>query len=127
MSHRILLAGPKTQQINNYAAYLSQLGYIVRTTSTGLGCLTILRNWYPDLMVMNPDMYWGSGMGVLGVMYEESSISVIPVLLLADDSARVKTEVQPEWPCHLLQNSISPFQLSEIVEEFLHQSELIEI
>ena len=79
------------------------------------------------IMIMNPDMYWGSGIGVLGVMCEESSMPVIPVVLLVDDCARVKAELRPEWPCRILQNTITPFHLTTILNELLHQPQFAEI
>ncbi len=122
MPHRILLAGPSRQQLLPFAMYLRRHGYVVRTVWTGLDCLASLRDWHPDLMVMSPDMCWGSGLGVLGVMYEEETVSIVPVVLLVDDPIRVRTELRPEWHCDLLYHGASPDELTEIINDRCRRS-----
>jgi len=119
MSYRILLAGPKPELFVPFAVELTQRGFEVRTATTGLGCLTTLHSWHPDLLVMNPDLMWGSGIGVLGVMYEEESVPVIPVVLVVDDPVRVRADLRPGWNCHLLRQPITCRDLSEFATEIL--------
>jgi CheY-like chemotaxis protein len=120
MSPRILLAGPSPRQLSPYADDLTRHGYEARAVSTGLDCLASWRDWQPDLMVLRPDMYWGSGLGVLGVMCEEKSGPIIPVVLLVDDPIRMRAQLRPDWHCHLLNQRCDPEQLTDMIDRLLH-------
>lgn len=134
MSPRILLAGPKLQPLVPFADDMTERGYEVRSATTGLGCLAILRNWRPNLLVMNPDLTWGSGIGVLGVMYEDTSIPSIPIVLLVEDpvrtrgelnlvekAVRMKTERHLALNCRMLRQPVSSHDLLEVVDELFLQ------
>jgi hypothetical protein len=68
---------------------------------------------------MNPDLTWGSGIGVLGVMHEADYVPVIPVVLVVDDPVRVRADLKAGWNCHLLREPISSGELCELVAEIL--------
>jgi DNA-binding NtrC family response regulator len=82
MRTRVLLADPNEYLLSHYAEHLTQLGYEVFVSQNALDCLEKLRNYTPDIMVLEPTLPWGGGDGVLAMMNEEPDVPKIPVLLL---------------------------------------------
>lgn len=138
MSSRILLGGPSLEELYYYAANLTLRGYDVRSATTGLGCLAILRKWQPHLLVMNPHLTWGSGVGVLCVMQEDESCPSIPIVLMVDDALRMRAELllldigirgkphmHPARMCHLLHKPVTTDQLCDLADALLLQPDNI--
>jgi carbon storage regulator CsrA len=82
MPIRVLLVDSNKYLLSRYEEYLAKEGYQVITARDGLDCLDKLRNYSPDVMVLDPMIPWGGGDGILALMNEEPDISKIPVLLL---------------------------------------------
>ena len=82
MSIRVLIADSDEYLLNSYREYLEQHGFEVATATTGLECVERLRDYEPDLLVLEPSIPWGGGDGVLAMMQEESDIPVVPVIVL---------------------------------------------
>jgi hypothetical protein len=135
MAQRILLAGPDARRLPPFLTALASHGYESRLETTGLGCLEAVRNWRPDLLVMSPNLTWGSGFGVLGVIFEDRDIPIIPVLLVTDDPVHVRSELRRlaeilrrktdrrGWTCHLQSEPFSPSDLCKVIEELLLHSQ----
>ena len=83
MSLRVLLTDADTILLSIYQAFLVDQRIVVRTASTGLQCLEVLRQWRPDVLVLDADLPWGSGLCVLALMHEDPTLPRVPVLLLA--------------------------------------------
>lgn len=88
MSVRILLADRDEFLLAAYREHFSQHGAIVATATTGLACLDRLRDFAPDVLVLDPSLLWGGGDGVLAVMHEEPGIRPASVLLLTNGGNR---------------------------------------
>jgi DNA-binding NtrC family response regulator len=84
---RILLADQDEQVLADYHAYFNKHGYEVVTCRDGVSCADALRNRSADVMVLDPDLPWGSGDGVLALM-GEGDLPSVPVILLAAPSPR---------------------------------------
>jgi DNA-binding response OmpR family regulator len=87
MSLRVLLTDGDSVQLSIYRAFLVDQRIEVRTAGDGLGCLKELRRWRPDVLVLDANLLWGSGLGVLALMREDPDVPVVPVLLLTTDPA----------------------------------------
>jgi DNA-binding response OmpR family regulator len=61
--------------------YLLLHGYEVETADSGVECLSKLRRGTPGVVVLDSDLAWGGGDGVLAVMREEPRLARIPVVL----------------------------------------------
>lgn len=57
-------------------------GAALRTAKGGVECLGELRRSRPDVLVLDLDLLWGGGDGVLSVMRDDESLASIPVVLL---------------------------------------------
>jgi len=88
MSLRVLIADRDEFLSASYREHLSRHGAIVTTATTGVACLERLRDFAPDILVLDPSLLWGGSDGVLAVMHEEREIRPACVLLLTDGGNR---------------------------------------
>jgi DNA-binding response OmpR family regulator len=65
-----------------YREPLSREGFEMDRALTGLECVSRLRERVPDVLVLEPQLPWGGGDGVLAMMSEDSALTAIPVLVL---------------------------------------------
>jgi DNA-binding response OmpR family regulator len=83
MSLRVLIADPDESLFDSYREYLEQEGLTVVTATNGLECIERLRDSSPDVLVLEPELPWGWGDGVLAMMQEEPDVPVVPVIVLS--------------------------------------------
>ena len=88
ISARILIADRDEFLSAAYREHLARHGVQVATAATGLACLDRLRDFRPDVLVLDPAMLWGGGDGVLAVLHEEPQIRPAAVLLLTHGGDR---------------------------------------
>ncbi len=82
MSLRVLLADADECLLDDYRAYLEGRGCQVAAATTALECVARLREWPPDVLVLEPSLPWGGGDGVLAMMHEEPTVPLVPVIVL---------------------------------------------
>ncbi|MHB1035498.1 MAG: response regulator [Pirellulales bacterium] len=82
MAIRVLLADPNGFLLDSYRRHLWRNGFEVATATDGLQCLEKLRQFTPDVLVLEPMLRWGGGDGVLTVMFEDPDTPVAPVVIL---------------------------------------------
>jgi len=81
LAARILLADPDEFVAAAYAECLRQRGATVATASTGLECLEKLQDFHPHVLVLEPELLWGGGEGVLAVINEQPDLRPAFVVL----------------------------------------------
>jgi DNA-binding response OmpR family regulator len=64
-----------------YQRFFSYHSWQVQTAGGGLECLAKLRQLPPDLLVLDWELPWGGGEGVLTLMRENPRLRRVPVLL----------------------------------------------
>ena len=79
---RVLMADPDESLHSVYREPLSQDGFEVITALSGLECVARLRERTPDVLVLEPQLPWGGGDGVLAMMGEIPALATVPVLVL---------------------------------------------
>jgi CheY-like chemotaxis protein len=109
------MADGDTILLSLYRAFLMTEAIDVRTASTGLECLEQLRHWRPDVMVLDADLPWGAGAGVLEVMREDPTLPEVPVLLLAADPAAATEEAGALGDYALLIKPVPPSMLTGVI------------
>lgn len=77
----VLLAEADRELRETYHQYLARRGFHVETAESGLGCLARLHQIVPDLLILDLELPWGGGDGILGIMREHPRLSSVPVLL----------------------------------------------
>lgn len=78
---RVLIADPDESLLGEYREH-SRIGFEVVTASDGLACVEQLRQQTPDVLVLEPQLPWGGGDGVLSVMRDVLDLATIPVMIL---------------------------------------------
>ena len=87
-SARVLIADPDKLLLAAYSRHLTQRGTSVSTARTGLECLEKLMQSVPDVLVLEPELLWGGGDGVLALLNEQPSIRPTIVILLTHNRNR---------------------------------------
>ncbi len=83
MKQRLLIADHDAELRERYRKFLTERGYHVQTSTDGLDCLAKLREATPAVLVLDLELLWGGGDGVLAWLREERRAPRIPVLLTA--------------------------------------------
>lgn len=83
---RVLFAGVDVSVRLLLRSYVQDLGHKLEMVTNGLGCMNGLREFDPDILVMEQDLLWGGSDGVLARMSEQRRVLAIPVILLSDPS-----------------------------------------
>lgn len=79
---RVLMADPDESLHPVYRETLLREGFEVVTALSGLECVAELRERIPDVLVLEPQLPWGGGEGVLALMGEIPDLAVVPVMVL---------------------------------------------
>ena len=113
--HRILVADPDKHLLALYQAQLSAEGLHVETARDGLECLARLREFGPDVLVLEPAILWGGGDGLLAVMHDEPGIARVPVVLVLTYgcSSRVLYNIAPFPISDYLEKPLSGARLAQ--------------
>ena len=98
MKHRLLIADRDAEWRELYQRFFAELGYEVETCTDGLDCLAKLRHAAPAMLVLDLELPWGGGDGVVAWLCEESSAPQIPVLLMGPAAAGPDRERFKESP-----------------------------
>ena len=64
-----------------HAQLLASHFYDVKTATTGLECVSQLKDFMPDVVVLHRELSWGGGDGVLAWMRDHADQCPIPVIL----------------------------------------------
>lgn len=100
---KVLLAIQRSDSRTEFQLDLVRNGFDVATADHGLECLQVFQAFSPDVIVLDPELRWGGGDGVLDVIRDDPQLSKVPVLALA--STRNREVVHA-----ILQFSISDFR-----------------
>jgi len=65
-----------------YRGPLFDEGFELVTAASGLECVARLRERVPDVLVLEPQLPWGGGEGVLAMMGEIPALATVPVMVL---------------------------------------------
>jgi DNA-binding response OmpR family regulator len=79
---RVLMADPDESLHPLYREPLSREGFEVDRALSGLECVSRLRERVPDVLVLEPQLPWGGGDGVLTLMGEDPDLASVPVMVL---------------------------------------------
>jgi DNA-binding response OmpR family regulator len=76
------MADPDESLHPMYREPLSREGFDVDWASNGLDCVSRLHERVPDMLVLEPQLPWGGGDGVLAMMGEDPDLAMVPVMVL---------------------------------------------
>jgi DNA-binding NtrC family response regulator len=92
MRHTLLIAEGDAELCDVYRRFLAARGFTVETATNGLDCLEKLRRVKPTALVLDRNLHWGGGDGVLAWLREQDAPPDVPVVLTAT------TAYQPQDP-----------------------------
>lgn len=84
MPLRVLIADHDSTFVDLVAAHSAWKRITLSTAATGLECLDKLRSAAPDVLVLDPNLLWGNGAGVLAAMAEDPALASIPVIIVCN-------------------------------------------
>lgn len=84
---RVLLAVSRSPSRSDFEGELRRHGLQVMSADHGVECLEVLRDFTPDIVVIEPELLWGGGDGVLAVLSEMPGMWIVPIVVLTADSS----------------------------------------
>lgn len=81
MKPALLVADGDEMLGNLFVKFLTRKGYEVEAVSGGLECLNRLRQSSPGGLILDLDIPWGGGEGVLAVMQDDPDLARLPVIV----------------------------------------------
>jgi len=115
MKPTLLIADSDAELCEVYRRFISERGFEVQTASDGLSCLVKLRWAMPMVVVLDVDLPWGGGNGVLAWLREERAASEVAVILTASDSHSLDSSAVSEPP--VIGFLLKPFTLSALLDK----------
>ncbi|MBS0206491.1 MAG: hypothetical protein JSS49_26685 [Planctomycetes bacterium] len=88
MQRKLLLAIRRSQWRTALALSLRQNDVEVVTADHGIECLHVLSHFRPDTVVVEPELLWGGGDGVLAIIGENPQLDDVRTLVLTTDLNR---------------------------------------
>jgi DNA-binding NtrC family response regulator len=114
MKSTLLIAEGDAELCGIYEEFLTEHGYAVETALDGLSCLDKLRRLMPAVLVLDLELRWGGGDGVLAWLREQRTAPRVPVVLTttAGYSADVAKDIKPP----VVKFLPKPFTLTALLE-----------
>jgi DNA-binding response OmpR family regulator len=81
---RVLLADADEVHLEIVQSFLWDRGHEAEIATDALECLSILREFLPDVLVLDRDLLWGGSEGVLAAMHNDPLLPEISVVLTTD-------------------------------------------
>jgi len=111
----VLVAEADRELRGAYAQFLSVQGFRVESAADGLECLSKLCRGVPELLLLDWELPWGGGAGVLAILREKPRFCPKRVVLL---SAAQLAPTLGEWVrSPIVRVVYKPFPLSALLEE----------
>ncbi len=117
---RVLIADSDERLLDRYRLHFRE-EFELATATNGVECLACLRERTPDVLVLEPQLLWGGGDGVLAVMHQVSRLAFVPVMILtACRDVRVLQGVAPFRISDYCVKPLAPRQLATRIWTLLH-------
>ncbi len=122
---RVLMADPDESLQPEYRGPLLQEGFELVTAVNGLECVARMRERVPDLLVLEPQLPWGGGEGVLTIMGEIPVLANVPVMVLTSCRDSHLLEAVSRFPVSDYQlKPLAPHRLAERLRSILAHPKL---
>ncbi len=112
MNPVVLVTDADREYADLLVQFLARQGYAAETASGGLECLDKLRRLSPEVLVLDRELPWGGGDGVLACLREDVPTPRPAVVLTTRDA---------EWPAERLDAPVvgclrKPIHLAELLK-----------
>jgi len=95
-----------------YSRFLAERSYNVQTAADGLECIEKLRQLMPAVILLDEDLRWGGGDGVLAWLREQNTTVSVVLTATAGCSPNI---VRDSWPL-VVKVLPKPFGLTALLE-----------
>src|SRR5262249_15709350 len=112
MKPTLLIAESDPELNHSYWRFLSRHGHEVENASDGLECLEQLCRLIPSVLVLDWELRWGGGDGVLAWLREENAAEVPVILMATAGSSPAVADLRPPVVLFLPK----PFALAALLE-----------
>lgn len=115
LAQTLLIADADVELCDLYRQFFMKHGYEVETCSDGLDCLSKLRTMGPAVLVLDLEIRWGGGDGILACLREADSAHEFPVILTstAADPRAFACRIEPP----VVDCLPKPFALTGLLEK----------
>lgn len=114
MKPTVLIAEDDPELCRLSQRFIAERGYAAETASDGLDCLAKLRRSVPAAVVLDLELCWGGGHGVLAWLREEMATSGVAVILTA--TAGYPLDGIPVSEAPVVRLLLKPFALTALLE-----------
>ena len=121
----VLIADGDREFLELEQRFLSQCGHDVLIASDGLECASVLRDFSPDVVVLDCEILWGGSDGIVALMLEDPRLSQTPVILVADVDPRAPYQDIVEWM--LIGWLRKPFGMNEFLAQITNHLSFCEL
>lgn len=117
MHHTVLIADGDEPRLYSCMRFLSHRGYEIQTATGGVECLAKLRGGSPDILILDMEIPWGGGAGVLAALRQDTDV-LRPYSIIVSGNVPVEA-LQNVTLSPLVRRIQSRCRLSAILEETL--------
>ena len=122
---RVLVADPDASLAAVYRGPLAREGFELVAAASGVECVARLSERVPDVLVIEPQMPWGGGEGVLAIMGESPDLAMVPVMILTSCRDPHVLQSVARFPISDYQvKPLAPDSLVERIRSFLDHPQL---
>jgi DNA-binding response OmpR family regulator len=107
---RVMIAGTDRNTLISLRAYFSDRGHESEISRNGVECMVGLREFVPDLLIMEFDILWGGCEGVLATMNADPRLTEVPVVLFTETYKQLALDTYPK----IIARLTHPFQPHEL-------------
>ena len=118
---RVLIADRDGAALEILQTFLWERGYDVEIAGNGLECMAMLREFEPDVLVLDRDLLWGGCDGVMSQMHEDPVAAETPVILMVNENLIEQFDTKLEAP--LVGLLWKPIRLSELLGQLTFASQ----
>lgn len=113
---RMLIADADETYLEILQSYFWDRGCEVEIAADGLECMAILREFVPEVLVVERDLLWGGCEGVLALMQATAKLTDIPVVLVTNGDH----DIPPQTNRLIATRLAKPFRLHDLLKRITH-------
>lgn len=122
MQHRFLIADRDPAIREQARRILINRGHAAYTAADGLQCIEQLRQISPTFLVLDPQIPWGGGDGVLEWLHDESPFSEVKVLLVDEGGSGSMSAIAAKQITGHLNRPRNAAEIVQFINTLLHES-----
>ena len=112
---RVLVVGRDEAMLELLQSFLWDFGYETEVAADGLECCAFLREFVPDVVILDHEVLWGGSAGILARMRDDPVLAKTPVILIAERPPSEKRDSSKRPP--IVGSLRTPVQLGDLLAQ----------